>query len=147
MVSRSSPEAVDVDPDLKRPYSDTFVVGFETSITKNFAFRVNGIYKSSKDFVGSIDQNYTDNTFVPVDVENPITGGTLTVYNQVELEDTFTYYTNPEEADRKYRAIQFVLEKSFADNYQFMLSYTYSKAEGMVNLGVWGGGGMNGFLS
>jgi hypothetical protein len=143
LISRSSPQAVDVDPDLKRPYSDTFVIGFETSITKNFAFRVNGIFKNSQDFVGSIDQNYTDNTFVPLEVDNPIGGGTLTVYNQVEFEDTFTYYTNPEEADRKYRAIQFVLEKSFSDNYQFMLSYTYSKAEGMVNLGVWGGGGMS----
>jgi len=143
LVYRSSPEAVEVDPDLRRPYSDTFVVGFETSLTRHFAFRINGIYKSSKDFVGALDQNITANTFVPINVANPISGGTLTVYNQVEFEDAFTYYTNPEEADRKYRAVQFILEKSFSDNYQFMLSYTYSKAEGMVNLGVWNGGGMS----
>jgi len=143
LIYRSSPELVGVDPDLRRPYSDTFVVGFETSVTRNFAFRVNGIYKSSKDFVGAIDQNITANSFEPISVDNPIAGGTLTVYNRLEIEDAFTYYMNPEEADRKYRAVQFILEKAFSDNYQFMLSYTYSKAEGMVGLAVWGGGGMS----
>ncbi|MBN1224984.1 MAG: hypothetical protein JXB23_17175, partial [Candidatus Aminicenantes bacterium] len=143
LVYKSSPSLVGVDPDLERPYSDTYVLGFEMSLTKNLAFRVNGIYKTSKNFIGSIDQNFTDNTFVPVDVVDPVNGGTLTVYNQVEFEDTYTYYTNPEQADRKYKALQFVLEKSFSDNFQFMLSYTWSKAEGMVGLGVWSNGGMS----
>jgi len=143
LIYKSSPSLVGVDPDLARPYSDTYVLGFEMSLTRNLAFRVNGIYKSSKSFIGAIDQNYTADTFSPVNVVDPITGSGLTIYNQMEFQDTYTYYTNPDEADRKYRALQFVLEKSFSNNYQFLLSYTWSKAEGMVQLGIWGGGGMS----
>lgn len=142
-VSSSSALAADVDPDLKRPYSDAVNVGFEISLSKDLAFKVNGILKNTHDFVGEIDSNRTAEWWEPVAVDNPVTGGTLTVYNlKSDAPANFTYYTNPAEADRTYKALQFILEKSLSHNFQFMLSYTMSRAEGMVPLGVWGSSGM-----
>jgi len=138
------PTSASIDPDLKRPYSDAFVLGFETSLTRHLAFKVNGIYKKSKNFVGTIDLNLTEDWYVPVEVSNPITNSPLTVY---DLKPGYPssqspYYTNPDQADRTYKGVQFIIEKSMADNYMFLFSYTLSKAEGMVALGTWGSGGM-----
>jgi len=142
-IGSSSPEAADVDPDLKRPYSDAVNVGFEISLTKDLAFKINGIYKKSHDFIGAYDTSRTEVWYEPVAVDNPITNSQLTVYNlKPGAPDNFTYYTNPDEADRSYKALQFILEKHLSHNFQFMLSYTMSRAEGMVPLGVWGSSGM-----
>ena len=138
------PQAVSVDPNLKRPYSDTFVLGFETSLARNLAFKVNGIYKKSLDFIGTIDLARTESWYEPKQVPNPITNSELTVYNLKRgAPSSSPYYTNPSAADRSYTGIQFILERSLADHYQFLASYTYSKAKGMVALGTWGSGGMS----
>ncbi len=132
-----------VDPDLKRPYSDTFVLGFEMSLMKNMAFKVNGIYKKSRNFIGTIDLARTADWYDPYEVLNPITGSPLTVYNRKPgAPMSQMHYTNPSEANRNYKGLQFILEKGLSNHYQFLLSYTYSKAEGMVALGTWGSGGM-----
>ena len=48
LIDVYSPQSVSVDPNLRRPYSDTFVLGFEATIVKNLAFKVNGIYKEKQ---------------------------------------------------------------------------------------------------
>jgi hypothetical protein len=142
-IGSSSPLAADVDPGLKRTYSDALNVGFEISLAKDLAFKINGIYKKTYDFIGAIDLNRTEEWYEPVSVDNPITNSQLTVYNlKTGAPDNFTYYTNPDKADRSYKALQFILEKQLSHNFQFMLSYTMSRAEGTVPLGVWGSSGM-----
>ncbi len=139
------PQGVTVDPNLKRPYSDTFVLGFETSLARDLAFKVNGIYKKSLDFIGTIDLARTENWYEALQVMNPFTNSPMTVYDLKPGAPVTsdTYYTNPSAADRAYRGIQFVLEKGLSNHYQFLASYTYSRAKGMVALGTWGSGGMS----
>ena len=82
--------------------------------------------------------------YVPYQVLNPITQQTMTVYD-LSLSapaSGLPYYTNPSAADRSYKGLQFILEKGLSNRYQFMASYTLSKAEGLVPLGTWGSGGM-----
>lgn len=144
LIDIYSPTKVSVDPDLRRPYSDTLVLGFEATIVKNLAFKVNGIYKKSKDFIGTIDLVRTEDWYNPFQVLNPITQQTMTVYDLDLAAPALgePYYTNPSEADRSYKGLQFILEKGLSDHYQFLASYTLSEAEGLVALGTWGSGGM-----
>lgn len=101
------------------------------------------IYKKWLDFVDSINLNAT---YVPVSYVNPVTGETMTVYNQTNVGSQPRYLiTNPRvgedygaafpdmvlvEPSRKYAGIQFTLNKRFADRWQMSASYTYSKEEG-----------------
>ncbi|HPW17560.1 MAG TPA: TonB-dependent receptor [Candidatus Aminicenantes bacterium] len=143
LLSRVSPTTVTVDPDLRRPYSDSFLLGFEISLLKNLALKVNGIYKTSEDFIGLIDLARTADWYDPRVVDNPIAGGTLTVFNRRAGAPLNRYhYTNPPQADRAYKAIQFVLEKSLSAHFQFLSSFTYSRAVGLVSLGTLVSGGM-----
>jgi len=144
LIGIYGPTDAAADPNLRRPHSDVFVLGFETSITKHLSFKVNGIYKKAKDFIGPIDNNITAQWYDPIQVTNPITNSLMTVYNKNLNAPlvSLNYYTNPAQADRQYKGIQFILEKSLSDRFQFLFSYTLSKADGMVPLGVWGSGGV-----
>jgi hypothetical protein len=143
LIDSGGPQSSSVDPNLKRPYSDAYILSFETALTKHLAFKVNGIYKESKNFIGTIDLNRTADWFVPVNVLNPITNSPLTVYDyKPGYPPSSQYYTNPDRAYRKYKGLQFILEKSMSDNFMFLFSYTLSKANGLVNLGTWASGGM-----
>ena len=144
LIDVTGPTAISIDPDLKRPYSDTYILGFETAVTKHLAFKVNGIYKRSKNFIGTYDLNKTADWYDPVEVTNPITNEPMTVYNLRDGAPTASlpFYTNPPQADRKYKGLQFILEQGLYNHFQFILSYTLSKANGTVPLGTWGSGGM-----
>ena len=129
-----SPSMSLIDSELKRPYSDSVVIGFETELGNSYSLKLNAIYKKTKNFIGDIDLNRTADWYEPVNVHNPITSSDLTVYNLKTGAPTeaLLFQTNPEEADRTYKAITIRLDRRFVNNFQFSLSYTLSKAEGMV---------------
>ncbi len=119
------------------------VLGLEQVLGRNLSASVSLIYKKWLDFVDSVDLNAT---FEPVPYTNPVTGETMTVYNQTNVGTTPHYLiTNPKvgkdigaadpnivmvDPSRKYSGIQFTLNKRFADGWQMSASYTYSKEEG-----------------
>jgi hypothetical protein len=144
LIGVYGPKGVTVDPNLKRPYSDTFVLGFETSLTRDLAFKVNGIYKKSQNFIGTIDLARTADWYRPIQVMNPFTNSAMTVYDLKPGAPVVSqsFYTNPSQANRDYKGVQFILEKNLSHHYQFLASYTYSKAKGTVPQGTWGSGGM-----
>jgi hypothetical protein len=133
----------EVDPNVKNPSMNQAVLGIEQVLGKNLSASVSLIYKKWLNFVDSVDLNAT---FEPVPYTNPVTGETITVYNQTNVGTTPHYLiTNPKvgkdigaadpnivmvDPSRKYRAIQFTLNKRFADRWQMSASYTYSKEEG-----------------
>jgi Carboxypeptidase regulatory-like domain len=132
-----------VDPNVKNPSMNQAVLGIEQVLGKNLSASVSVIYKKWLDFVDSVNLNAT---FEPVSYVNPITGQTMTVYNQTNVGAQPHYLiTNPKvganigaaypnivmvDPSRKYRGIQFTLDKRFADRWQLSASYTYSKEEG-----------------
>jgi len=132
-----------VDPDVKNPSMNQAVLGFEQVLGKNLSASVAVIYKKWLDFVDAVDLNAT---FEPVPYTNPLTGETMTVYNQTNVGAQPHYLiTNPKvgrdigaaypgivmvDPSRKYTGIQFTLNKRFADRWQMSASYTYSKEEG-----------------
>jgi hypothetical protein len=136
------PTTTPVDPDLKKPYAESFIFGLETGLGKNFALKVNGIFKEMKNYIGQIDLNRTSEWYDPVEINNPITNSTMTVFSlKPGAPATQPYYTHPSEAERKYKALEIFFERRLANNFQFFLSYVLSKTEGTVPLSVWGYGG------
>lgn len=136
------PATIPVDPKVKKPYADSFILGFETGLGRNLALKVNGIYKKMKNYIGQIDLNRTPEWYDPVVVNDPITNLPLTVYSlKTGAPPSKPYYTHPADANRKYRAVEVILERRLANHLQLFLSYIWSRAEGTVPQGVWNYGG------
>jgi hypothetical protein len=142
LINQNTPSTTLIDPDLRRPYSESVILGYRMSLTGGLALRVSGVFKKSRDFIGTIDVNRTPDLFDPVNVNNPLTGESMTVYNlRAGSPSSRLYYTNPEGAERDYRALETVLEQRPAHNVQFILSHVWSRAEGLAAQGQWSGYG------
>jgi len=133
-----------VDPDIKHPFTDEVTVGFERAFGNDVRLSVTGIWRKDGNLQGSVIR---DARWLPVELPNDLTGGTITGYqwaNPDESEESY-YITNPDgwqyfdpdgnllgtaKAERKYRGLMFVLDKRFSNRWQARVSYVLSKAEG-----------------
>nr|MBA2302661.1 hypothetical protein [Acidobacteriota bacterium] len=129
LINQSNPSTTLIDPDLRRPYSESFIVGYRTRLARSLALRVSGIFKKSRDFIGTVDINRPADLFDPFNVTNPLSGEAMTVYNlRAGSPSTRLYYTNPEGADRDYKALATVLEQRPTRYVQFIVSHVWSRA-------------------
>ena len=89
---------------LKPSYTDDITLAFEQQIGRVFGISVRGTYRKWNDLIDDV---------------RTLSGGVRTLG-----------YTNYEAASRRYRGLEFVLDRRFANNWQALLSYTLSKTEG-----------------
>ena len=131
-----------IDPDIKHPSMDQVVAGVERIVGRDLTLGVSFIYRYWKNFIEAVN---TTATFELVPIKDPDTGQTFTVYNQLNPGEDRYYITNPKvgadygqaypdivqlDPYRKYRGVEFVLNKRFSNNWQFQASYVYSKEDG-----------------
>ncbi len=117
-----------IQPGIKPPYQEEFILGFEKQLTEDLSLSVRGIYKRLGRIVedGSFDGGEIYFVFNPGEWEPE------------DLERPADYARCPEEylhfpkALRWYKAVEIVLRKRYSNNYQFMLSYTYGRAYGNI---------------
>lgn len=147
---------ISVDPDIRMPSMDQFVAGLEQVLGKNLSASISLIHRTWKNF---IEQVNITGVYEPESIANPITGQMMTVYNQINPGDDFYLITNPKVGRdigaaypgivgmtpyRKYSGLQITLNKRFAQNWQFNVSYLYGHETGnysdsnafFVNYGV-----------
>lgn len=93
-----------VNTGLKPSYSDDVTVAFEQQLGRVFGLSVRGVYRRWNDLIDDV---------------RTLTNGVRTLN-----------YVNYDAASRRYRGLEFVLDKRFADNWQALLSYTLSRTEG-----------------
>ena len=118
-----------IQPDIKPPYQEEFILGVERQLSEDISVSVRGVFKKLGRMVedGSFDGGSTYFMFNPGE------------WTPTDLHIPDWYSTIPEEyrqfpvATREYKAIEVVLKKRFSNNYQFTLSYTYANAEGNIN--------------
>ena len=92
-------------------------------------------------FIGWIDQRLAD--WTPYQVNDPgedgipgtaDDGGVFTVYQSygtgVDVSDRALVLGNPDGAYRRYDALQLIGTRRFADNWQYQVSYTWSRSIG-----------------
>jgi outer membrane receptor protein involved in Fe transport len=128
-----------VDPDLRQPLTDEWVVGLDQEVGRNFAVGATFTYREDKQLAEDmlytipLDQ-YTLRTFADPDVP----GGTFEAY---ELSEDWVgttegwIITNPEFIDGRkfensYKAFTVRATKRWTDNWQLLGSYTWSKTLG-----------------
>jgi hypothetical protein len=133
-----------IDPDIKHPRTDEITLGFERAIGNDVRLSVTGIWREDQNLQGSVIPSAR---WDPVELDNSLTGGTITGYYWANPEESETDYTflNPDgfqyfdpqgnllgtaEASRRYKGLMFVLDKRYSNNWGGRVSYVYSKAEG-----------------
>lgn len=134
-----------VDPDLESPYMDEFIVGIERELFKDFSIGISYIYKKKQRILEDTEKfrgYQTDNgSWVPYTVREPGWDGEfgtsddadITVYAvKAGAPPSQFWTTNPEGAERKYQAVEFIINKRMANRWQLLFSLTYSKFEGNI---------------
>jgi hypothetical protein len=109
---------------LKNPYSDAFSVGVEREIFPDFSLSLTGVYKESKDFIGT--QNTTAEYEV-IDFYDEYGNQTIQVYNQTNPWDSFYETTNLDNRTT-YRALILAFRKRLSNNWQVNGSLTLSRS-------------------
>jgi len=109
------------DPDIKNQYLHEFIVGAERELIPNVAFGVKGIYRKYgrvvEDFLCADDGTYC--------IGNPGEGIMKRVFT-LDYSQTF----EAPKPKRVYKGVQFDVTKRFANNWQGMASYLWSKLDG-----------------
>jgi TonB dependent receptor/Carboxypeptidase regulatory-like domain len=130
-----------MDPNIKQPYLDQYILGFDQQLPYGIVFSSTFIYRKNKNLIETVSR---DGVFVPVQGVVPDTGQQITLFDYLNPNTDVLLYTNPPELNRKYQAMMFTVSRRFRNNWQLFGSYIYSKAEGNIdNLGFDenGGGG------
>jgi outer membrane receptor protein involved in Fe transport len=118
-------ESTPIDQGLKPQSVNEFNIGAEYQFAKNYSFGVRGIYRTQGSVIedGSFDDGDHYFLFNPGEIRP----GQNTTEEQA--------CSNPDigcfgRARRFYRALEFTLDRRFANNYQFSTSYVYSSLIG-----------------
>ena len=131
-----------VDPDIRHPGCDQYSLSIERELTKDLSVELVYIYKKFINILGCVE---TRGKWEPVEYFDPYMGKTYNLFSLVsDPSDTEMLITNPEGGtyetvpftpESKYRTFQLNLTKRFSNNWQFIVSYAYSKADGNFDLG------------
>jgi hypothetical protein len=109
------------DPDLENQYINEFILGGEREIFPNIALGVRGIYRSYgqvvEDFLCADDGTYC--------IGNPSEGIMKRIFT-LDYSQTF----EAPEPKRTFKGVQIDATKRFANNWQAIASYLFSKLDG-----------------
>jgi hypothetical protein len=128
-----------IDEDIRQPHYRQFVAGVERELISDFSAKVQYIHRNGVNLFGWVDPV---TVYAPVQLRDPgpdnrpgtsDDGELFTLFNVTNPGQEKRIYTNPEGATRKYRALQFVVQKRFSHNWQMLAGYTYSKATGTLD--------------
>ena len=128
-------EPYQIDPDLKHPYMQQFVVGIERELAKDISVGASFIYRTNKDLLDRI--NITG-MWVPVQWTDPYIGETHTVYQRLNPGENEFYITNPKKDEdygaaypgivgfdpkRSNRTFEIVFRKRYSNGWQLQSSF------------------------
>lgn len=109
-----------IDPGLETPYAHQAALGFDQAIGRDFALSVNGVWVRGKEQIGTVDYNPVVPALGPGRRPNDVNGVAGTSASVLQ-------YTSFGES--WYKGLTVSLSKRFSRGYQFLVSYTLSKAE------------------
>ena len=127
------------DPNIKAPWWDEFIIGIDHELLANFRVAVSYISKLNRDVYYSTEKDNKENWATPYTVTDPGYDGKfgteddakLTIFDRTKPFEGY-FYTNPPEAWRKYRGLEFVFEKRMSNKWQLLGSIVYSKTWGTI---------------
>lgn len=125
------PARINVDPNLKNPYSDQFSLGIDREIFTDFGLSVTYMEKWTKDMIGFAPAvGDWDSYYELVDVTDPVSGSAFQAYNLIdELPDI--QITNPDRYYARFRMFSIMANKRLSNNWQLSASFTFTKMWGL----------------
>lgn len=133
-VATSSNANLRIDPDVKEPYTDQYIVQAEQQISDQLGVQVNYVHKDGHDYPAWIDSTGTYQQVPYVDrVGADATGDTVMVYKLLtpSANSIFTM-TSPDGMYTRYNGVTAVVTKRMSNNWQGTFSLVYSKSEGRL---------------
>jgi hypothetical protein len=118
-----------VDRDTRAPNTDQLSIGFDRELAQNIGIGATYVYKKGRDYTGFTDVAgvYGTGTAVLPD------GRTINTFPLLSDPDGRVYeLTNPEGYSTEYNALLLNFQKRWSNNWQAVMSYTLSKAEGLI---------------
>jgi hypothetical protein len=147
LIRREGPLFSEIDPELKRPYTDEFAASFHHAFGKSWHLTFGAFFRESRHLVETLNIGVPFSCYKAVDIYDigddriPNTHDDLTfsVYNQnpETLGQDFLLLTNPEEDERmsRYYGFDLTLVKKYGERFSFFLSLTATSATGITNPG------------
>jgi hypothetical protein len=144
---REGPSFAEIDPDLKRPFTDEYSVSFTKTFRNDFYLTLAGFYRETRHLVETINVGVPLSAYDPVQVYDPgdddLPGNHddlyLTVYDQRKetLGQDYFLLTNPDADSRvnRYRGLDLTLVKKFSRGTVFFFSATATEAVGTSSPG------------
>ncbi len=128
-----------VDDDIRRPYTNEYMIGLSHELTRDMQVSANFIYRKDQDINGTIDSTVPFDTYTPVDRTDPgpdgVIGtgddGMITVYarDPATIGKSVLLLTNPEGDDRTYKGLELTASRRFTNNWQAVASLIVSEME------------------
>lgn len=130
-----------IDPNLKSPYTNEFIGGFEQKLGRDFGLSVNYIWRETRGFWWTQNQAINPSVdYTPVQVQDPGPDGTLgttddggmfTAYNlakdKVGLAQN--YITQRPGYMTSFNGVELTVNKRYSNKWQLMTSVTYGKSK------------------
>ncbi|MBC7360711.1 MAG: TonB-dependent receptor [Candidatus Aminicenantes bacterium] len=145
-----------MDPNLKSPYLDEFIIGIEREILPDTRFGVRYIHKWDRNLIEDVNLNALDyeyykalytvkghdaifdpavwKIYAPVTATDPYTNTTVTFWKRTDNMQTASreFVTNPPGANRDYDGVEITLNKRFSHRWSAMVSYVWQKSRGLI---------------
>lgn len=130
-----------VDPNLERPRTDEFTLGFERELPYGIKLSVNGIYRKGKNFLAITEVGFpqTPASYIQTTGLDPGADGVsgsgddqrVTIYNlRPELAgQNKLLVANPADFGSKYKGVEITLQRRFSNHWQGLLTYALSRAD------------------
>jgi hypothetical protein len=132
-----------MDPDIKHPRMKQGIIGVERELWSGFSVGINGIWRDNDQFIDDVIQTDVSEyeTFVLQDPgpdgepgTGDETGNSIIVYDQVtDTSNNRFLITNPASAFRRYRGVEFSVNKRMTGNWQMQASWVISRIKGNYN--------------
>jgi hypothetical protein len=116
-----------IDPDLKTPHTDEFLITVEREIMPDFRLTGTFSFRNDRRQVGVRD---VTSTWEPVPFQDPVTGNTITVFNQVfdPVNGPLFSVVNAAELDQDFRGFEVIATKRLSNRWQLLGSYAVGRA-------------------
>lgn len=146
LIAASGGVVTKVDPNLKRPYTNEFNVGYEKQVLSSLVLGVNYYFRNIKDQTGAenLANPTSDYTSTTVDdngnpLINSITGQPITLYN-LNLADVglsnYLITTIPELDTNHYNGVELTATKRMSKGWQVLAGYTLQQQKGTYSRGL-----------
>ncbi|MFN7966797.1 MAG: TonB-dependent receptor [Acidobacteriota bacterium] len=137
-----------IDPDLKHPYLDQWIAGFDRELPGAFTLGATLIYRKNSDFIETVGRRQDFSPvegFIPNENEDsPIAPVTLYEYTGGDIQPL--RLENAPGLFRRYRGVLLTATRRLRDNWQLNASYVYSKVEGNFDNNLTNSYGPSSFL-